>query len=124
MDKKILVAYFSCTGTTKKVASDIAKATNGTLFEIKPEIPYTYADLNWMDKKSRSTIEMKDPVSRPAIANKIENFAEVKEWWNNRQEIEIDGFPKSKKYSLKELQDRKYNRNALRRPRNLRQVAL
>ena len=76
MDKKILVAYFSCTGTTKKVASDIAKATNGTLFEIKPEIPYTYADLNWMDKKSRSTIEMKDPASRPAIANKIENFAD------------------------------------------------
>ena len=76
MDKKILVAYFSCTGTTKKVASDIAKAKNGTLFEIKPEIPYTYADLNWMDKKSRSTIEMKDPASRPAIANKIENFAD------------------------------------------------
>lgn len=76
MDKKILVAYFSCTGTTKKVASDIAKATNGTLFEIKPEIPYTYADLNWMDKKSRSTIEMKDPASRPAIANKIENLAD------------------------------------------------
>ena len=75
MDKKILVAYFSCTGTTKKVASDIAKATNGTLFEIKPEIPYTYADLNWMDKNARSSIEMKDPSSRPELADENADIA-------------------------------------------------
>ena len=66
-DKKVLVAYFSATGTTKKVAQNLAKATNGDLYEIKPLKPYTSADLDWMDKNSRSSVEMKDYNSRPEM---------------------------------------------------------
>ena len=66
---KTLVAYFSASGVTKSVAVNLAKATDGALYEIRPEIPYTNADLNWMDKKSRSTIEMKDKSSRPKLAD-------------------------------------------------------
>ena len=66
---KTLVAYFSASGETKRVAENLAKATDGALYEIRPEIPYTNADLNWMDKKSRSTIEMKDKSSRPKLAD-------------------------------------------------------
>ena len=64
MSKK-LVAYFSTSGTTKKAAERLAKATGADLFEIKPKVPYSSADLNWMDKKSRSSVEMSDPSSRP-----------------------------------------------------------
>lgn len=71
-----LVAYFSASGVTKRLASTLAKAVNGDLFEIVPEVPYTDADLNWMDKNSRSTLEMKDKSSRPAVASKVENMAE------------------------------------------------
>ena len=71
---KILVAYFSASGVTKGVAEKLAKVVNGDLYEIKPEQPYTSADLNWMDKNSRSSIEMKDHSSRPAINGKIENM--------------------------------------------------
>lgn len=73
---KTLVAYFSASGVTKRLASTLAKAVNGDLFEIVPEVPYTDADLNWMDKNSRSTLEMKDKTSRPAVASKVENMAE------------------------------------------------
>lgn len=66
--KKILVAYFSASGVTKKVAEKMAKSAGADLFEIVPEKPYTRADLNWMDKKSRSTVEMQDRNSRPAMA--------------------------------------------------------
>ena len=64
-----LVAYFSATGTTAKAAKALANAVGGTLYEIKPAVPYTSADLNWMDKGSRSSVEMKDPNSRPALAD-------------------------------------------------------
>lgn len=64
-----LIAYFSATGTTAKAAKALANAVGGTLYEIKPAVPYTSADLNWMDKGSRSSVEMKDPNSRPALAN-------------------------------------------------------
>jgi flavodoxin len=64
---KVLVAYFSASGVTKKVALDLAKAAGADLYEIEPKIPYTSADLNWMDKSARSTIEMKDKSSRPEI---------------------------------------------------------
>jgi len=74
MSKKILVAYFSCSGATAKVANDIAEVSGSDLYEIKPEIPYTNADLNWMDKQARSTIEMHNPSFRPAILGKIKNF--------------------------------------------------
>ena len=59
--KKSLVAYFSTSGTTAKVAKTLAKAAQADLYEIRPAIPYTQADLNWMDQKSRSTLEMNDP---------------------------------------------------------------
>lgn len=66
--KKILVAYFSASGVTAKVAAKLAEAAGADLFEIKPEQPYTKADLNWMNKQSRSTLEMKDRNCRPAMA--------------------------------------------------------
>ncbi|MBM6885504.1 flavodoxin [Pseudoflavonifractor phocaeensis] len=64
-----LVAYFSATGTTAKAAKALANAVDGALYEIKPAVPYTSADLNWMDKSSRSSVEMKDAHSRPALAD-------------------------------------------------------
>ena len=64
-----LVAYFSATGTTAKAAKALASAVGGELYEIRPAIPYTSADLNWMDKGSRSSVEMKDAHSRPALAD-------------------------------------------------------
>ena len=67
---KTLVAYFSASGTTEGVAKKVAEAAGADIYEIKPEVPYTKADLDWMDKKSRSTIEMQDKSSRPAIADK------------------------------------------------------
>lgn len=73
---KKLVAYFSPTGTTKELAERLAKAINADVFEIVPEVPYTKADLDWMNKNSRSTVEMNDLTSRPAIAKKCANIAE------------------------------------------------
>ena len=75
MSKK-LVAYFSSSGVTKKVAERLAKAAGADMFEIVPVVPYTHADLNWMDKKSRSTVEMKDLKARPEIAAVPENMGE------------------------------------------------
>ena len=73
---KRLVAYFSASGVTAKVAENLADAIGADIFEIQPEVPYTKADLNWMDKKARTTIEMSDPTSRPAIAAKRDNIDE------------------------------------------------
>lgn len=70
--KTVLVAYFSATGTTKAVAERLAKAADADLFEIVPEQPYTSADLDWRNKQSRSTVEMNDPDSRPAIESKVQ----------------------------------------------------
>ena len=75
MSKK-LVAYFSASGVTKKYAETLAKAANADLFEIKPKVAYTRADLDWTDKNSRSTVEMKNPDSRPEIAETLKNSAE------------------------------------------------
>ena len=66
---RILVAYFSASGITAKAAKTLAAAIDGDLYEIKPAVPYTSADLNWMDKRSRSSIEMQDATSRPALAD-------------------------------------------------------
>lgn len=71
---KVLVAYFSATGNTKAVAERIAKLKDADLFEITPAQPYTEADLDWRDSTSRSSIEMKDTLSRPEIANRVEGF--------------------------------------------------
>ncbi len=65
-----LVAYFSPTGTTAKVAGTLAGAAGADMFEIKPAVPYTSADLDWTDKHSRSSVEMNDSASRPAVAGK------------------------------------------------------
>ena len=95
---KTLVAYFSASGVTASVAEKLSKAVNADLYEIAPEVPYTDADLNWMDKKSRSTVEMEDRSSRPAIGTKVENmeqydtvFVGFPIWWYREPSI-IDTF--------------------------------
>ncbi len=87
MSKK-LVAYFSASGVTKKAAELLAKAAGADIYEITPKVPYTSADLNWMDKGSRSSVEMRDTSSRPEIADKnakIENYDTIflgfPIWW-------------------------------------------
>lgn len=87
MSKKLIV-YFSASGTTKKIAERLAKVTSADLYEIKPAVPYTSADLNWMDKKSRSSVEMNDSASRPEIAEMLPNMADYETvfigfpiWW-------------------------------------------
>ncbi len=72
-DMKTLVAYFSATGTTEAVAKDLASVTGGTLYEIKPEVKYTKEDLDWTVKTSRSTVEMQDRNSRPAIIKDLKD---------------------------------------------------
>ena len=71
-----LVAYFSASGVTAKLAETLSEAIGADLYAIEPEVPYTKADLNWMNKNSRSSMEMKDPASRPAIAGKCDNMDE------------------------------------------------
>lgn len=104
---KILVAYFSASGQTAKLAKTLAGVTGGDLFEIAPETAYTAADLDWMDKKSRSTIEMKDPESRPAIAGKVADMAQYDTvfvgfpiWWYQAPRI-IETFLESYDFSGK-----------------------
>lgn len=72
---KLLVAYFSASGVTKKVAQKIANVAQADLVEIAPKERYTKADLNWMDKKSRSSVEMNDPASRPEIEKKLDDIS-------------------------------------------------
>ena len=86
MSKNILVAYFSASGITAKAAWKLSEAIGADLHEIKPEIPYTRTDLNWMDKKSRSSMEMNDPSSRPAIAEKLPDM--------EKYDVVFVGFPK------------------------------
>jgi len=74
--KKVLVAYFSASGVTKGEAQQLAEVTGGTLHEIKPAQPYTDADLDWHNKQSRSSVEMQDKSSRPAITDKFANMDE------------------------------------------------
>ncbi len=76
MMSKILVAYFSASGMTKRAASLLAKAADADLFEIQPKTPYTNADLDWTNKKSRSSLEMNAPDSRPEIKNRVENLSD------------------------------------------------
>ena len=86
--KKVLVAYFSASGVTRGVAQTLAEVAGADLHEIKPAQPYTEADLDWRDKESRSTLEMKDKSSRPAITGMLKNMADYKVvyvgfpiWW-------------------------------------------
>ena len=98
---KALVAYFSASGVTKKVAENLAKVAGADLFEIVPEQIYTSADLNWQDKQSRSSVEMNDRSSRPAISSKVENISQYSHvfvgfpvWWYREPSI-IDTFMES-----------------------------
>lgn len=79
--KRTLVAYFSATGNTRAAAERLAQQKGADLFEIAPETPYTAADLDWRDKSSRSTLEMQDKSSRPAIAGRCENIADYDTVW-------------------------------------------
>lgn len=106
MSKK-LVAYFSASGVTKAAAECLAKATGADLFEIKPKTPYTRADLDWTDKKSRSSIETNNPDCRPEIADTLANmddygtvFLGFPIWWYVAPKI-INTFVESYDFSGK-----------------------
>ena len=95
---KVLVAYFSASGVTKKAAEKIAKAERAELFEILPETPYTAEDLDWRNKRSRSTLEMQAPSCRPPIAGQVENMAQYDVvfigfpiWWGREPSV-VDTF--------------------------------
>ena len=104
MSKK-LVAYFSASGVTKRYAERLAKAAEADLFEIEPKVPYTSADLDWQNSRSRSTVEMKNPDSRPEIARKLSDmerydtiFVGFPIWWYVAPTI-IDTFLESYDFS-------------------------
>ena len=106
---KALIAYFSASGVTARAAKEMAAATGADLYEIQPAEPYTDADLNWMDKKSRSTIEMNDPACRPAIAGGVQDMAQYDTvligfpiWWYVEPRI-VDTFLESYDFSGKML---------------------
>lgn len=101
METHTLVAYFSASGVTARVAQEIARATGADLYEIRPAVPYTRADLDWTDRNSRSTREMNDAASRPAIAQPVRDmekygtiFLGFPIWWYVQPRI-IDTFVES-----------------------------
>ena len=106
---KTLVAYFSASGVTAKVADKLADALGADIYEIRPKVAYTKADLNWMDKKSRSTIEMNDKTIRPAIADQNARIDEYNTiflgfpiWWYVAPTI-INTFLESYDFSGKKI---------------------
>ena len=108
MSKK-LVAYFSASGVTADAAKKVAEAANAELYEIRPAVPYTAADLDWRDQNSRSTLEMKDKSSRPAIADKDADvagsdviFLGFPIWWYTAPTI-INTFLESYNFSGKKI---------------------
>lgn len=91
---KTIVCYFSATGTTAEAAERIAEKTGGVLYEIKPEVAYTDADLDWTDKESRSSLEMQDPEARTAIGGELPDLTQYEvvfigypNWWNTHPTI-------------------------------------
>jgi len=105
--RKTLVAYFSASGVTAKLAGRLAEGIGADLFEIRPEIPYTKADLNWQDSKSRSSVEMNDRSSRPAIDSTVDDmgqydvvFVGFPVWWYREPSI-IDTFMEQYDFSGK-----------------------
>lgn len=95
---KILVAYFSASGVTRRAAKEIAEAVHGDLFEIEPEQHYTNADLDWTDKHSRSTVEMQDETCRPAFKGTVKDmssydmvFVGFPIWWGVEPRV-VDTF--------------------------------
>lgn len=108
-EHKILVAYFSATGTTKGVAEHIANGLNADIYEIVPEEAYTDADLDYNDNNSRTTIEMNDPDARPAISGSVENmeqydiiFVGYPIWWGEAPRI-VSTFMESYDFSGKTI---------------------
>ena len=108
MDKKI-VCYFSASGITKGVAEKIAKVIEGDLFEIEPTEKYTDADLDWTNKKSRSSVEMADENSRPGVKNKVEDIDSYNKvvlgfpvWWYKEPTI-VDTFIEENNLENKEI---------------------
>ena len=106
---KILVTFFSASGVTARVAQNIANNIGADIFEIKPKVPYTSADLNWLSWKSRSSIEMKDKSSRPEIENSTIDISEYDTiligfpvWWYTAPTI-INTFIESKDFTGKTL---------------------
>ena len=106
---KTLVAYFSASGITKAVAKDLSEVLKSDLYEIKPEIPYENADLNWMDKSSRTSVEMNDKTSRPAIIKddlKLDKYDTIflgfPIWWYVAPTI-INTFLESYNFSNKKI---------------------
>ena len=106
---KTLVAYFSASGTTARVAKNLAEAAGADLYEIKPAMPYTQADLNWLDKKSRSSMEMSDKSSRPALADQDADIRSYDKillgfpiWWYVAPTI-INSFLESYDFSGKKI---------------------
>ena len=106
---KILVAYFSASGVTKKVAEKLAALVNADIHEIKPKVPYTKADLNWMDKKSRSSVEMNDKTFRPEIVKEDLNLSSYDTillgfpiWWYVAPTI-INTFLENYDFSVKRI---------------------
>ena len=109
MSKKTLIAYFSASGVTARAAKEMANAIGADLYEIQPTEPYTSADLDWMDRKSRSTVEMNDPACRPAIGSPVEHmeqydtvFVGFPIWWYVEPRI-VDTFLESYDFSGKTL---------------------
>ncbi|MBQ1826349.1 MAG: flavodoxin [Erysipelotrichaceae bacterium] len=107
--EKILVAYFSASGITAKVAERLCRTVNGELYEIRPETPYTKADLNWMNRKSRSSVEMADPDCRPPLSDKnadVEGskviFVGFPIWWYREPSV-IDTFLEAYDFSGKKV---------------------
>lgn len=108
MSKK-LVAYFSASGKTARLAKDLAKAAEADLYEIRPAVPYTSADLNWQNKQSRSSVEMSDHSSRPELADKSADIAAYDTiyvgfpvWWYIAPTI-INSFLESYDFSGKKI---------------------
>ena len=106
---KALVTYFSASGVTAEVAKRLAEALDAPIYEIRPEVPYTDADLDWRDRESRSTLEMSDKNCRPALADKnapVEDayviFVGYPVWWYREPSI-IDSFLEAYDYSEKKI---------------------
>ena len=105
---KVLISYFSASGNTKKVAEKVATSVGGDLFEIEPKERYTEEDLNWMNKQSRTSVEMNENI-KPEIANKVSNLNEYDKviiafpvWWYKEPTI-IDKFLDENDMSGKEI---------------------
>lgn len=105
----VLVAYFSFGGVTAKAAKDLAEVERADLFEIRPEVPYTAADVDYTNKRSRSTLEMTDPECRPAMACKVENMAQYDIvfigfpiWWGREPSV-VDTFLEAHDFTGKRI---------------------